>query len=94
MKTKFWNDEDIEAYVRRIHGEQTVEEIVSDVSAAFARDLERIMRPVGGTHDFELHGASGIHICSRCGRAKTHRTMLSKCDGVDTTDWSTEATAS
>lgn len=84
---ELWVDADIEAYVRKLEGRQTYEEIVTDVSARFARDLERIMRPALSNHDFALQDHSGIAICRRCGKPQTTRTRITSCDGVDTSDW-------
>lgn len=84
---KLWVDADVEAYVRRLEGRQTYDEIVTEVSAQFAKDLERIMRPAPANHDFALHDGSGIAICRRCGKPQTTRTRITRCDGVDTSDW-------
>lgn len=86
---KCWtvDDAEFEALVREMNGEKTVAQIVKETTEAFARDLERIMRPAPSNHDFVLHDNSGIAICRRCGRARTTRTKITRCDGVDTVDW-------
>ena len=86
---KCWtvDDTEFEALVREMNGEKTVAQIVKETSEAFARDLERIMRPAPSSHDFVLQDHSGIAVCRRCGRAQTTRTKITGCDGVDTVDW-------
>lgn len=61
--------------------EDTPETIVNETTKAFAKQLEQIMKPVKGSHDFQFLSTSNIHVCMKCGREKTRTVMLADCNG-------------
>jgi hypothetical protein len=57
-------------------------ESLEKTATVLVSQMQANTRPPANGHDFQLEPHSGLFVCARCGKAKTHRIRMLACEGV------------